>query len=219
MGTTATLIVAVVIVLILAGIELKWVFGSSALLVGLGSVFIFSSTYRMERVLGFLNPWADPAHKGYQIIQALYAFGSGGIGGLGLGMSRQKFFYLPEAHTDFILAIIGEEAGIESGPSPSSSPSVCSSGPVSESRTGPKTDLGSSLRRHHRHASVSGDHQYGRCHGNDAGHRKAAPVCELRRIFDACHDDLSRVPAVRLQVWRVRTARNAHATCDRGGET
>jgi len=112
MGTTATLIVAVVIVLILAGIDLKWVFGSTAILVALGVVFVTSSTYRMERVTGFMNPWADPADKGYQTIQALYAFGSGGIDGVGLGLSRQKFFYLPEAHTDFIFAIIGEEAGL-----------------------------------------------------------------------------------------------------------
>jgi len=112
MGTTATLIVAVVIVLILAGIDLKWVFGSAAMLVALGTVFIMSSPYRMERVTGFMNPWKDPGDTGYQTIQALYAFGSGGVSGVGLGLSRQKFFYLPEAHTDFILAIIGEEAGL-----------------------------------------------------------------------------------------------------------
>ena len=59
-----------------------------------------------------LNPWSDPQGKGYQAIQALLAFGTGGIKGVGLGLSRQKFFYLPEAHTDFIFAIIGEEVGL-----------------------------------------------------------------------------------------------------------
>lgn len=112
MGTTATLIVAVVLVLVLAGINLGWVFTSGAGLVALAAVFIMSSDYRRERVHGFLDPWADPAGKGYQTIQALYAFGSGGLDGVGLGFSRQKFFYLPEAHTDFILAIVGEELGL-----------------------------------------------------------------------------------------------------------
>ncbi|HET6351902.1 MAG TPA: putative lipid II flippase FtsW [Coriobacteriia bacterium] len=112
MGTTATLIVAVVIVLILAGVSLTWVFGSAATLVALGVVFVASSAYRMRRVAGFLDPWKDQSGNGYQIVQALYAFGSGGVKGVGLGLSRQKFFYLPEAHTDFILAIIGEEVGL-----------------------------------------------------------------------------------------------------------
>jgi cell division protein FtsW len=66
----------------------------------------------MERVTSFLNPWADPGDSGYQIIQSLYAFGSGGFFGVGLGLSRQKFFYLPAAHTDFIFAVIGEELGL-----------------------------------------------------------------------------------------------------------
>ena len=66
----------------------------------------------MERVVTAFNPWADAQGKGYQAVQALLAFGTGGIKGVGLGLSRQKFFYLPEAHTDFIFAIIGEEAGL-----------------------------------------------------------------------------------------------------------
>lgn len=112
MGTTVTLVVAVVIVLILAGIDLRYVATAGASLVVLGAVFITQSEYRMARWTGFLNPWKDPGKGGYQIIQALYAFGSGGLDGVGLGLSRQKFFYLPEAHTDFILAIVGEEAGL-----------------------------------------------------------------------------------------------------------
>jgi cell division protein FtsW len=112
MGTTATLIVAVVFVLVLSGIPMLWVAGATAGLIALGAVFIFAEEYRLERFVGFLDPWKDPAGKGYQTIQALYAFGTGGLQGVGLGLSRQKFFYLPEAHTDFILAIIGEEAGL-----------------------------------------------------------------------------------------------------------
>jgi cell division protein FtsW len=67
--------------------------------------------YRRRRVLAFLNPWADPYDSGFQIIQSLLAFGSGGIFGVGLGASRQKLFYLPEAHTDFIFSVVGEELG------------------------------------------------------------------------------------------------------------
>jgi cell division protein FtsW len=72
---------------------------------------IWSEEYRRSRFLAFLNPWADPLGDGFHIIQSLYALGSGGLFGLGLGQSRQKLFYLPERHTDFIFAILGEELG------------------------------------------------------------------------------------------------------------
>jgi cell division protein FtsW len=71
-----------------------------------------SSSYRRARVLAFMNPWKDPQNTGFHIVQSLLALGSGGIFGLGLGASRQKFFYLPEAHTDFIFAVLGEELGL-----------------------------------------------------------------------------------------------------------
>jgi cell division protein FtsW len=73
---------------------------------------IGSSTYRRARILAFLDPWKDAQNAGFHIVQSLLALGSGGIFGLGLGASRQKFFYLPEAHTDFIFAVIGEELGL-----------------------------------------------------------------------------------------------------------
>ncbi len=68
--------------------------------------------YRVRRLLAFLDPWKDPRGSGFQIIQSLLALGSGGLWGVGLGASRQKFFYLPERHTDFIFSIIGEELGL-----------------------------------------------------------------------------------------------------------
>jgi cell division protein FtsW len=73
---------------------------------------VFAKSYRASRFLAFLDPAKDPQGAGYQIIQARLALGSGGILGLGLGMSRQKYLYLPAAHTDFIFAIIGEELGL-----------------------------------------------------------------------------------------------------------
>ncbi len=103
MGTTFTLLIAVTIVLVLAGLRLRWVFAALGGLVALGVVFIVAAPYRLARVTVFLDPWKDARGKGYQAIQALYAFGSGGLSGVGLGLSRQKWFYLPEAHTDFVL--------------------------------------------------------------------------------------------------------------------
>lgn len=72
---------------------------------------IFAEPYRMRRITAFMNPWDDPLDTGYHIIQSLYALGSGGLFGLGLGRSREKFLYLPEPHTDFIFAVLGEELG------------------------------------------------------------------------------------------------------------
>ncbi len=71
-----------------------------------------ASAYKRARILAFLDPWKDAQNTGFHIVQSLLALGSGGIFGLGLGASRQKFFYLPEAHTDFIFAVIGEELGL-----------------------------------------------------------------------------------------------------------
>lgn len=78
---------------------------------GLVAAAIAVAPYRMERFIAFLNPWKYPTDEGFQTIQSLYALGSGGLFGMGLGRSRQKFFYLPEQHTDFIFAILGEELG------------------------------------------------------------------------------------------------------------
>lgn len=75
-----------------------------------GMAIAFAS-YRLTRFMAFLNPWEDPSGSGFQIIQSLYALGSGGLFGVGIGQSRQKLFYLPEQHTDFIFAILGEEMG------------------------------------------------------------------------------------------------------------
>ena len=112
LGTAILLAIGVAIVLYLGGIEMRWVAGAGAILVAFGAFAIAIEPYRLERVVTAFNPWADPQHKGYQAVQALLAFGTGGIKGVGLGLSRQKFFYLPEAHTDFIFAIIGEEIGL-----------------------------------------------------------------------------------------------------------
>jgi cell division protein FtsW len=87
----------------------------AALLTMLGVGFaglVLSSPYRMQRILGFMDPWADPYGGGYQLTHALIAFGRGEWLGVGLGASVEKLFYLPEAHTDFLLAVIAEELGL-----------------------------------------------------------------------------------------------------------
>ncbi|HPZ10345.1 MAG TPA: putative lipid II flippase FtsW [Candidatus Eremiobacteraeota bacterium] len=78
---------------------------------GIGIFQVIEKPYRMARMMSFVNPWKDPESSGFQIIQSLLALGSGGLWGMGIGQSRQKLFYLPEQHTDFIFAIIGEELG------------------------------------------------------------------------------------------------------------
>jgi len=112
LGTAVLLAIGVAIVLFLGGIELRWVAMAGGLLTLFGVFAISIEKYRLARVMTSFNPWLDPSGKGYQSIQALLAFGTGGLKGVGLGLSRQKFFYLPEAHTDFIFAIVGEEAGL-----------------------------------------------------------------------------------------------------------
>lgn len=112
LGSMLIAAIAVFVVLYLAGAPLR----KLALLAlaggGLTAIFIFASGYRKARFLAFLDPWSAPREGGFHIIQSMIALGSGNVTGLGLGMSRQKFFYLPNAHTDFIFSIIGEEAGL-----------------------------------------------------------------------------------------------------------
>lgn len=97
--------------LFIGGLHWKQFAGLLGLLVVGFLTMILSSEYRMKRILGFLDPWSDPYGKGYQLSHALIAFGRGDFLGVGLGGSVEKLFYLPEAHTDFLLAVVGEELG------------------------------------------------------------------------------------------------------------
>ncbi len=112
LGTSISIVLSVYLALLIGGVSARLLGG--VFLAGSAGVaaLVMAAPYRMRRVTSFLDPFADPQGSGYQSIQALYAFGSGGLDGVGLGMSRQKFFYLPAAHTDFIFAIIGEELGL-----------------------------------------------------------------------------------------------------------
>ncbi len=111
-GATVVISATVMGMLFLGGARL-WPFAALlALLASAGAALILSSPYRLERMTGFMNPWADPFDTGFQLTQALIAFGRGEWWGVGLGASVQKLFYLPEAHTDFLFAVLAEELGL-----------------------------------------------------------------------------------------------------------
>jgi cell division protein FtsW len=111
LGTTVVLASIVGVLLWVSGIPLRWMVGLGAagfmgtLILGL------AAGYRRARLLSFLDPWADPQNAGYQIVQSLVGLGTGGLTGVGLGAGRSKWGFLPNAHTDFIYAIVGEELG------------------------------------------------------------------------------------------------------------
>ncbi|HSI24722.1 MAG TPA: putative lipid II flippase FtsW [Methylotenera sp.] len=110
-GAFAVIAAISISILWLGGINAKIFVGLLALLPVAIYFLIWSSPYRLQRVIGFMDPWADPYGKGYQLSHALIAFGRGEWLGVGLGASVEKLLYLPEAHTDFLLAVIAEELG------------------------------------------------------------------------------------------------------------
>ena len=112
LGSAVAIGVVALLILFIAGMRggLIGSMGLAAVPLLIGLVLL--KPYRVRRVLAYLNPWADPEGAGFQLIQSLVALGSGGLFGLGLGESRQKLFYLPAAHTDFIFSVIGEELGL-----------------------------------------------------------------------------------------------------------
>jgi cell division protein FtsW len=112
MGAALSLLLPAFCLLVIGGLRMRWVALVAASVAIALPVIVYLKPYRVARLLAYQNPGADPTGGGYQIIQAMLAFGSGGLTGVGLGLSRQKFFYLPAAHTDFIFAIIGEELGL-----------------------------------------------------------------------------------------------------------
>lgn len=110
-GAFAVIAAISISILWLGGINVRIFAGLLVLLVIGFVLLIWSSPYRLQRIIGFMDPWADPFGKGYQLSHALIAFGRGEWFGVGLGASVEKLLYLPEAHTDFLLAVIAEELG------------------------------------------------------------------------------------------------------------
>jgi cell division protein FtsW len=112
LGAATVLFVTGFGVLFLAGAQLRWVLASMLAAAAAMSLLVVFSSYRMRRITGFLDPWADPYNTGFQLTQSLIAIGRGEWFGVGLGASVQKLFYLPEAHNDFLFAVLAEELGL-----------------------------------------------------------------------------------------------------------
>ena len=112
LGTTLVVAFTIAMLLLAAGLPLRWLAALAALAVGFVLLLAVIQPYQQARLTSFLNPWASKSTAGFQAVQGQIALGSGGLLGVGLGKSVQKIFYLPEAQTDFILAVIGEELGV-----------------------------------------------------------------------------------------------------------
>lgn len=112
LGTAVSLLVISGVLLFVAGLDLRWI--AVSIIFALPAFYLLVSRvkYRRERILAFLHPWEEPLGHGFQIIQSLLSVASGGVAGLGFMEGKQKLFYLPAAHTDFIFAVVGEEAGM-----------------------------------------------------------------------------------------------------------
>lgn len=110
-GTSVVVMVVMLFMFYLAGCRIIYISGLVAAFMPVGIALIMYKSYRLKRLLSFLDPWQDPNNSGFQIIQSFISFGSGGTFGVGIGNSMQKLFYLPEPHTDFILSVIAEEGG------------------------------------------------------------------------------------------------------------
>ena len=112
LGTTMLIAIITGILFFVAGAKLIHVIALAGSGIVAGSLLVLAGGYRINRILSFTSAESDPTGMGFQTLQLLIAFGSGGLSGLGLGVSRQKFFYIPGSHTDGVLAIIGEEMGL-----------------------------------------------------------------------------------------------------------
>ena len=112
LGTVVVMGLVMLILLFLGGAKIRHLVTLALCALPLVLIMILRSSYRRQRLLTFLSPWKDASDAGFQITQSFLAFGSGGLFGVGLGEGKQKLFFLPEAHTDFVLALIGEELGL-----------------------------------------------------------------------------------------------------------
>ncbi len=112
LGTVIAVVVMLAAILLVSGTPAKLLATATTLALGAGMFAIWLEPYRRARVFAFLNPWGDSQGAGFQTVQAMIGLGSGGLFGTGLGQGVQKVFYLPEAHTDMIFAIVGEELGL-----------------------------------------------------------------------------------------------------------
>ena len=180
LGTTLVVAFTITVLLLSAGLPIRYLGLLIALAVGAVVLLALAQPYQRARLTAFLNPWASKSTAGFQAVQGQIALGSGGLLGVGLGKSVQKIFYLPEAQTDFILAVIGEELGVLG---------ICGRrGPVRDDRlrrAAHRAPGGRALCQAARHRPnvadpVSGNPQHLRRPRDGAADRRAAPVHLLR---------------------------------------
>jgi cell division protein FtsW len=110
-GTALILAMLLYAMLFIGGVRISHLLATALLALPVLIYVMLTEPYRVRRLASFLDPWSDPQNSGFQVVQSLIAFGSGQFWGRGLGEGRQKLFYLPEAHTDFVFSVIGEEIG------------------------------------------------------------------------------------------------------------
>ena len=110
-GTVGICTLTLAVILFCFGLKWRYIFFGTLTVVPLLSLLIYLEPYRYKRFVSFLDPWSDPSQNGFQVIQSLLGYYSGGLFGQGLGQGQAKLFFLPEAHTDFTLAVLGEEMG------------------------------------------------------------------------------------------------------------
>ncbi|MEY8231131.1 FtsW/RodA/SpoVE family cell cycle protein [Oscillospiraceae bacterium 50-16] len=115
MSGTVLILVGAAAVLFISGVSLKWFVGLGSIALTALTFIVFATDYMTRKINLWLDPWSEPRDGGYQIIQSLYAIASGGLLGLGLGNSRQKFLYIPEPQNDFLFPIVVEELGLVGG--------------------------------------------------------------------------------------------------------
>jgi cell division protein FtsW len=112
LGTAVSLLAISSVLLFVAGLDLRWIAASIVFALPMFYILVVRVPYRYDRILVFLNPWEEPLGRGFQMIQSWLSVASGGIAGLGFMEGKQKLFFLPAAHTDFIFAVVGEEMGM-----------------------------------------------------------------------------------------------------------
>jgi cell division protein FtsW len=110
-GTTVMIAFVIFALMFVAGVPLRYLIITFISVIAIGGWLAIGTSYRRDRLMTFLDPWRDPGGKGFQILQSLIGLHNGRLWGVGLGNGKEKLFYLPEAHNDFILSVIGEELG------------------------------------------------------------------------------------------------------------
>ena len=182
LGTTVILCGSVFLMMFAAGVRIRYLAIAGGIGAAAAAALIFGETYRRARFVGaYLNPWADRMGDGYQLIQGLIAFGSGGWFGVGLGASRQKWDYLPNAHTDFIFAIVGEELGLVGAFVVLIAFGVLLYAGIRIAMQRARHVRPTARGRHHIVDRPADDHQPGRGHGAAPDHGRAAAPAVVRR--------------------------------------